>query len=510
MAANPILSHPAERVPFMTDTATESLTGTPLPATADSTREAEAAPVDNGGWLDLLQPAHLATTLMLSMGVALFAFNGFFVSTVLPSAIAEIGGGHLIAWSVSLYLIGSIVAGVTAAQLKQRFGARRVLVVATVLFIAGTVIAAMATSMEQVLLGRVGQGLGEGVVAAICYALIPALFPARLVPKVFGVEALVWTCASFGGPFAAGWLAESFSWRVAFLINVPFGLLFIVLAIFTARTRENMVEGSSMPVAPLVLVSLGLLMVLSSGVIGQVWLSAVLVFAGLTLLGLSVRQDRLSPFSLMPHSAFGLSSTVGTGLWLVLLMPVAQATSSVYFVFGLQRSFGFGPMAAGGLGAVMAMSWSLVAVLIAHIGAGSARRRAIEAGPVLQCGGMILVALGFYQGSLTLLIAGQIVVGAAFGASWAFLSQMLMEASVAGERDKTSGLIPTLQSAGFAIGAAFAGLAGNSLGLGEMTAGKASVAFAATFVIPVLWTIPAMLLARRSTRLAQGVLPHLA
>ncbi len=491
----------------MTDTATESLAVEPT-LEADGTGEAASASGDDGRWLDLLQPAHLATTLMLSMGVALFAFNGFFVSTVLPSAIAEIGGGHLIAWSVSLYLIGSIVAGVTAAQLKQRFGARRVLIVATLLFIAGTVVAAMATSMEQVLVGRVGQGLGEGVVAAICYALIPALFPARLVPKVFGVEALVWTCASFGGPFAAGWLAESSSWRMAFLINVPFGLIFIVLAVFTATRREEMFERSRMPIFPLVLLSLGMLMVLYSGIVGPALVSAALVFAGLALLALSVVRDRLSPSSLMPHSAFGFNSTVGTGLWLVLLMPVAQATSSVYFVFGLQRSFGFGPMAAGGLGAVMAMSWSLVAVLVAYIGAGSARRRSIEAGPILQGGGMLLVALGFHQGSLTLLIVGQIVVGAAFGASWAFLSQMLMETSAAGERDKTSGLIPTLQSAGFAIGAAFAGLTGNSLGLAEASIGETTnTAFAATFVIPVLWTIPAVLLARRSTRLAAGVLP---
>lgn len=488
----------------MTDTPTEILDGTPTTA-IDGTGQAQSAAVDEGGWLDLLQPAHLATTLMLSTGVALFAFNGFFVSTVLPSAIAEIGGGHLIAWSVSLYLIGSIVAGVTAAQLKQRFGARRVLIVATLLFIAGTVVAAMATSMEQVLVGRVGQGLGEGVVAAICYALIPALFPARLVPKVFGVEALVWTCASFGGPFAAGWMAESFSWRMAFLINVPFGLIFIVLAAFTATRREKGLEASGLPLSPLVLLSLGMLMVLYSGIVGQALMSAALVFAGLALLGFSVIRDRLSPSSLMPHSAFGISSTVGTGLWLVLLMPVAQATSSVYFVFGLQRGFGFGPMAAGGLGAIMAMSWSLVAVLIAHIGAGSARRRAIEVGPVLQCGGMILVALGFHQGSLAILIAGQIVVGAAFGASWAFLSQMLMEASAAGERDKTSGLIPTLQSAGFAIGAAFAGLAGNSLGLAEASTNETTnIAFAVTFLIPVLWTVPAVLLARRSTRLAGG------
>lgn len=493
----------------MTDRVTDSVDGPSLPALADSLDGVARLPIESGGWRDLVSRNHLATTLMLSMGVALFAFNGFFVSTVLPSAIAEIGGGHLIAWSVSLYLIGSIVAGVSAAQLKQRFGARRVLMIATLVFLAGTLTAAMATSMEQVLLGRIGQGLGEGVVAAICYALIPALYPSRLVPKVFGVEALVWSCASFGGPFAAGWLAESFSWRMAFLVNLPFGLVFLLLALFTARARETAAEVHGLPLSPLVLLSTGLLMILSSGVMTQPWLSAVLVVSGLALLASSVRRDRASPMSLMPHDAFGLTSTVGSGLWLVLLMPVAQATSSVYFVFGLQHGFGFRPLAAGGLGAIMAMSWSLVAVLVAHAGTQTARRRAIEAGPVLQCIGMILVALGFLLGSLTLLVVGQIIVGAAFGASWAFLSQMLMEASAPRERDKTSGLIPTLQSAGFAIGAAFAGLAGNSLGLGDLSRhDEVYFGFSIAFMIPVLWTIPSLLLARRATRFAAERPPH--
>ncbi|MDZ7874761.1 MAG: MFS transporter [Rhizobium sp.] len=154
----------------MTDSTTDKSAGPSLPSIPDMIDEFKTPPSEPGGWLDLLSREHLSTTLMLSMGVALFAFNGFFVSTVLPSAIAEIGGGHLIAWSVSLYLIGSIVAGVTAAQFKQRFGARRALIVATLVFLVGTLTAAFASTMEQVLLGRLGQGLGEGVVAAICYA----------------------------------------------------------------------------------------------------------------------------------------------------------------------------------------------------------------------------------------------------------------------------------------------------------------------------------------------------
>lgn len=462
---------------------------------------AEALP--DGRWLDLLAPRHAATTVMLCMGVALFAFNGFLVTTVMPSAIAEIGGGELIAWSVSLYLIGSIVSGASAAALKSRFGARLVMLAATLLFLVGTLTAAFATSMPQVLVGRIAQGFGEGIVAALCYALIPALYPARLVPKVFGAEALVWAVASFGGPFAAGWITETLSWRATFLVNVPLGVIFLVLAIKTATPREMSDTGSRIPLAPLLRLAAGMLVLLSAGSVVDLRISALTVLIGMTLVGWSVIRDRKASDRLMPRGAFGLESTVRAGLWVVLLMPVAQATSAVYIVFGLQHVFGYGPTAAGGFGAVMAMSWSVVAVLIANLTSPSARRRAIRGGPVLQCAGMMLVAGGMTFHSLPVLVLGQVLVGAAFGSSWAYLNQMLMASSPAAERDKTSGLLPTLQSAGYAIGAALAGLTANSLGFAAgADPERLGAVLAATFMVPIVWTIPAIFLAHRAVRKA--------
>ena len=461
--------------------------------------------LSDGRWLDLLAPHHAATTVMLCMGVALFAFNGFLVTTVMPSAITEIGGGELIAWSVSLYLIGSIVSGASAAGLKSRFGARLVMLAATLLFLVGTLTAAFATAMPQVLLGRMAQGLGEGIVAALCYALIPALYPARLVPKVFGAEAMVWAVASFGGPFAAGWITETLSWRAAFLVNVPLGLIFLVLAVKTATPRDISDTGSRIPLAPLLLLAVGMLVLLSAGSVVDLRLSTLTVLLGLALVSSSVIRDSKAAHRLMPRGAFGLGSTLGAGLWVVLLMPVAQATSAVYIVFGLQHVFGYGPTAAGGFGAVMAMSWSVVAVLIANLTSPSARQRAIQGGPVLQCIGMMLVAGGMTFQMLPVLVLGQVLVGAAFGSSWAYLNQMLMASSPAAERDKTSGLLPTLQSAGYAIGAALAGLTANSLGFaGSSDPDTLRLILAVTFMIPILWTIPAIVLARRTVRLASS------
>ena len=75
---------------------------------ADAT--ATSAPVA-GRWKDLLRPQYAFATTTLCLGVGLFAFNGFFVSTALPSAVVELHGTSMISWSLSLYLIFSIVSG---------------------------------------------------------------------------------------------------------------------------------------------------------------------------------------------------------------------------------------------------------------------------------------------------------------------------------------------------------------------------------------------------------------
>ena len=77
------------------------------------------------------------------------------------------------------------------------------------LFLAGTLLAANASSMTEILLGRALQGVGEGIISALCYALIPELFPSRLIAKVFGAEAVVWALAAFGGPLLAGLVTDA-------------------------------------------------------------------------------------------------------------------------------------------------------------------------------------------------------------------------------------------------------------------------------------------------------------
>tara|TARA_R110002020_G_scaffold35195_9_gene106341 strand:+ start:1438 stop:2889 length:1452 start_codon:yes stop_codon:yes gene_type:complete len=422
----------------------------------------------SAGWGELLQPQNLAATTTLCLGVALFAFNEFFISTALPTAVGELGGAALLSWAFTLYLVFAILGGMRAADLKLRFGARATLLASAGVFVAGTLLATAATSMEQVLAGRLLQGAGEGVIVALCYALIPELFPSRLVPKVFGAEAIVWAAAAFAGPVLAGGLTEYWSWRAAFFISVPAAAIFAALVLMIVPRRVPAPRArTAIPFVRLLAAVAAIVMISVSGAIDRVAPVALLLAASGTILVLVVRSDLRSSNPVLPGQAFGFDSPLGAGFWVVLLMPVAHAAPSVFLVYALQHLWGLGPTAAGALSAIMAVSWSFSAIAVASVRSRSTRHRLLLAGPALLAAGLAGLTLASASGALWLVLTAQIAVGAGFGLSWGTLSQLMMDVSEDAERDRTSAMLPTLQSAGYAVGAAVFGLVANTMGFGE-------------------------------------------
>ncbi|MFO1089483.1 MAG: MFS transporter [Hyphomicrobiales bacterium] len=454
-------------------------------------------------WSDLVAADHLFATITISLGIVLFAFNAFVVSTALPTAVKDLGNAHLLPWATSIYLIFAIVSGVAGAPAMHRFGARAMFMAAAVAFIVGTILCGAAPSMPVLLAGRAFQGIGGGAIEAGCYVLIPRLFPPRLIPKVFGVEAAAWAVAAFGAPALSGYLAEAVSWRAALLSALPLALVFV--ALIPVVVRDDMEEGTapSLPAATLAAIAAGMALVMAADTAAGPAMKAAVLALAILVFWTTVAIDRRAPKRLLPKGAFGLSSPMGLGLWVVLLMPLAEGSVTVYLVYTLQYLWGYTPFEAGLLTIIIAVTWSGLQMGTAHVSTPARRLVFCWLGAALQVAGLVFLVLALRFESLAFMIAALSAIGSAFGVTWGAVSQVTMEAAPAEERDLTSGLVPTMWSAGYGIGAAMFGVLGNALGFADASGDALRHVMEIVFVVACIPALAAVAAALRIAALAR-------
>jgi len=142
--------------------------------------------------------------MVLAGGVALYAINEFITMSLLPSAIADIGGARLYAWVTTVYLVASVVAATTVGSVLNRFGPRYAYLGTLLSFAAGTAVCMSAPTMTVLLAGRLIQGLAGGVLAGLGYAVISAALPERLWTRAAAVVSAMWGVGTLIGPAAGG------------------------------------------------------------------------------------------------------------------------------------------------------------------------------------------------------------------------------------------------------------------------------------------------------------------
>lgn len=413
----------------------------------------------------LLQRSNFAALVLVNMGVGTHAIVWFMVVTAMPSVVDDLRAEPYLSWATSVYLVSTILGGASMALLKARLGARVALVLAGSVVTAGGMLAAAAPGIALVLLGRVLQGVGEGVLVALSYALVRELFDIRLLPRVFGIQAVTWAFAIVLGPMAGGLLTETWSWRAAFVGTAVLPLPMLVLARWVLPDKHVRQPGPAVvPGLRLLLLALGVMAVAVANRLPALGWGVALVLLGFCLIAWVLRLDRRSARHIFPTVFPGLGHPVSLGLWVLLLMPMAQMGISVYTPFLLQFHRGLGPTMAGYMGAVHAVAWSLAAVVVAPLST-TGQARCIVAGPLLLALGLASLAWALPAQPLAWVVVALLLIGSGFGVSYAFLNQRVMAAAQKGQEDATAGSAPTLGSLGGAVGAAIAGLVAQAVGL---------------------------------------------
>ena len=439
---------------------------------------------DRVPWRDLLVAGHATPLALVCFGIWLHAADELIVATMMPAIVAEIGGAGLIAWNLALYELGSIIAGAVSALLTLRFGVRVPMTLAAAVFAGGCAVAALAPTMPVLLAGRLLQGLGGGGMMALAFIAVSLFFPARLNPRVLAAMSALWGVSAFLGPLVGGFFATYASWRDGFWF---FGAQAAVLALWVAtrtaigRTAAVVPAQGGIPALRLAALAAGVLLIAFAATDASAAEMGLLVAAGVAGLALFLRLDRRADGRrLLPPAPASLLNPVGAGLVMVFVFSAATIPLTIYGPLLILYLHGSSAITAGYVIACSSIGWMITAILVS----GAPERR----DPQLILAGMAMVTvsiLGFLivipLGPVWLIAVFAGLEGGGFGMAWTFILRRVSAYAPAGELERAAGAIPTTQRIGYAVGAAFIGIAANAGGLAEAP-GPAVAATVSTWV----------------------------
>ena len=190
----------------------------------------------------LWTPSRRPLTVGLVLTITLVAAEALAVSTAMPIVARELGGLELYGWVFSAFFLGSLIGITIVGGLIDERGVLFPFVLGLALFAIGLLTCGLAQSMPMVVVGRFIQGIGGGAVPPVAYVAIGRSLPAGLRPRMFATMSAAWVVPGLVGPAIAGFVAETWHWRVVFLGLLP---LIAIAGGMASRAMRSIPRASS-------------------------------------------------------------------------------------------------------------------------------------------------------------------------------------------------------------------------------------------------------------------------
>ncbi|WP_030859526.1 MFS transporter [Streptomyces sp. NRRL S-37] len=393
------------------------------------------------------------TLITVAVGVMMVALDGTIVAIANP-AIGEDLGASLseLQWITNAYFLALAVSLITAGKLGDRFGHRQTFLIGVVGFAAASGAIGLSDSIAMVVTFRALQGLFGALLMPAALGLLRATFPAEKLNMAIGIWGMVIGASTAGGPILGGVLVEHVNWQSVFFINVPVGVLALVLGVWILLDHRAENAPRSFDLLGIALLS-GAMFCLVWALIKapewgwgdvQTWSFIIGSFAGFGAFAFWETKVR-EP--LIPLALFR-SVPLSAGVVLMVLMAIAFMGGLFFVTFYLQNVHGMSPIDAGlhllPLTGMMIVGSPLAGVMITKVGPR-----------IPLAGGMAFTALAMYGMSTLETDTGSAVMSLWFALLGLGLAPVMVGATeviVGNAPLELSGVAGGLQQAAMQIG----------------------------------------------------------
>ncbi|MFF5255489.1 MFS transporter [Streptomyces leeuwenhoekii] len=334
------------------------------------------------------------TLITVAVGVMMVALDGTIVAIANPAIASDLGATFAeVQWITNAYFLALAVSLITAGKLGDRFGHRQTFLIGVVGFAAASGAIGMSDSIALVIVFRVLQGLFGALLMPAALGLLRATFSADKLNMAIGIWGMVIGASTAGGPILGGVLVEHVNWQSVFFINVPVGVLAVVLGVMILLDHRAENAPRSFDILGIALLSAAMFCLVWALIKAPEWgwgngttwtfvLASVVGFALFALWETKVKEP------LIPLALFR-SVPLSAGVVLMVLMAIAFLGGLFFVTFYLQNVHGMSPVDAGlhllPLTGMMIVGSPLAGALIT------------KAGPrVPLAGGMALTAIAMY------------------------------------------------------------------------------------------------------------------
>ncbi|WP_428486752.1 DHA2 family efflux MFS transporter permease subunit [Rhodopila sp.] len=443
-----IPAHPDVARPAGAPVATSFASSSPLPAPRNATAPA----------------AQLRTVLAGALlAMVLAALDQNIVNTALPRMAGDLGGMSHLSWVVTAFMLTSTTTTPLYGKLSDIYGRRTLFFVAILVFLVGSLLCGAARSMEQIIAFRALQGLGAGGLLVLAQAAIGDVVSPRERPRYQGLFTGTFALSSVAGPLLGGFITSALSWRWVFYVNLPVGLLALVMIAIGLRKPPSGQRRSIDYAGALLLTgaTAALLLLLAWGGTEFGWISvdsAGLLIMTAVLFGLFIWQEGRAPEPLIRLPLFR-NPVFARGVAVGGMMAFAMLGSTVFLPLYFQLVLGMDPAVAG-----MMLLPQVAGMLLSSIVGGRIVTRLGRNKPFLLTGlGLEAIALAslaafaFIGASPVAFLVSMGALGLGMGMGMPNLTTAVQNAVAHRELGAATGAMSFARSLGGALGVATSG-----------------------------------------------------